>query len=196
MDEGLINNINRNFKGQQPNETVHSFCRKHWVVLVPYFMGLILMVGIIVISLFSPYLNYLKDFITAPIYNLLISIGIIGITYFHHYFFLRIFDYYLQTFIITNYRVVQLNQTLYFHDSRDSIDLQEIQDLEFNQDGIFKTIFNYGELTITISSGDAPKTFHHLPHPEYHFRKINKTKREYITVRRLQKGLPEEEVTV
>lgn len=192
MDEGLSNNINRNFKGQQPNETVHSFCRKHWVVLIPYLMGLAVIVAIIVISLFSPYLGVLKDFVTEPVYDLLVSIGIIGVTYFHHYFFLRIFDYYLRTFIITDYRVVQLNQTLYFHDSRDSIDLQEIQNLEFHQDGIFKTIFNYGELTITVSSGDEPKTFRHLPHPEYHFRKINKTKRDYITLKRLQKSSPSE----
>jgi hypothetical protein len=39
-----IDNTNRNFKGQQRNEMVHCFCRKHWIVLVPHLIGFLFLV--------------------------------------------------------------------------------------------------------------------------------------------------------
>ncbi len=38
-DEATTDNTNRHFKGQQRNETVLCFTRKHWIVLVPHFIG-------------------------------------------------------------------------------------------------------------------------------------------------------------
>ena len=35
----ISGNINRNFKGQQDNELVHTFCRKHWITIVKDVLG-------------------------------------------------------------------------------------------------------------------------------------------------------------
>lgn len=177
-----IDNTNRNFKGQQKNELVHCFCRKHWIVLVPHFIGaLLIAVGLVAFISFSSVWN-------AATYRVVSALIILGLTYYFHYFFIRFFNYYLQIIIVTNFRVIHLDQTLYFHRNRDSIDLPEIQDIVILQNGIIKTLFNYGEIIITLSSAHSSKTLVCVPNPEYYFRKINKTKREYITVRRMEKG--------
>jgi len=124
-------------------------------------------------------------------YRMSAVVAFIGITYYFHRFFLRFFAYYLQIMIVTNFRVIQLDQTLFLNRNRDSIDLPEIQDIVIRQSGIFKTILNYGELIITLSSAHSSKTLTCIPNPEYFFRKINKTKREYITSRRVAKAAPE-----
>lgn len=177
-----IDNTNRHFKGQQKNEVVHCFCRKHWIVLVPHFIGAIL-VAALAIAFFGSASIWAKE-----TYRVLAAVAAIGLTYYLHYFFVRFFNYYLQTVIITNFRVIHLDQTLYFHRNRDSIDLPEIQDIVIQQNGIIKTLLNFGEIIITLSSAHASKTLHSVPNPEYYFRKINKTKREYISIRRVEKG--------
>lgn len=169
-----IDNTNRNFKGQQKNEVVLCFCRKHWIVLVPHFIGALLIAVGLTFFISS-------SFFWSPVV-------IAGLTYYLHYFFVRFFNYYLKIVIVTNFRVIHLDQTLYFHRNRDSIDLPEIQDIVIQQNGIIKTLFNYGEIIITLSSAHASKTLACVPNPEYYFRKINKTKRDYITIRRVEKG--------
>ena len=182
-----IDNTNRNFKGQQKHEVVHSFCRKHWIVLVPHMIGFALVFGFPLIFFFTVSRDDLASLFSPLTYRIIAGAALIGITYYLHRFFLRLFSYYLQIMIITNFRVIQLDQTLFFNRNRDSIDLPEIQDIVIQQSGVIKTIFNYGELIITLSSAHASKTLVCVPNPEYFFRKINKTKREYITSRRMAK---------
>lgn len=181
-------NTNRHFKGQQKNEVVLAFTRKHWLVIIPHTLWLLMLVAV-PLAIFWFRANYdFSEFISPVAYRVISGLAIVAITYFLHMCFLRFFNFYLQTFIITNYRVVQLDQTLYFVRNRDSIDLREIQDIEIHQKGIMPTICNYGELIITLSSAHATKHVYFMPNPEYFFRKINKTKREYIATRTLEKG--------
>lgn len=184
-----IDNTNRNFKGQQKNEIVLCFCRKHWIVLLPRIILFVVLLLLPFIMLFG--MEVLKSggrFIDPLIYRIFALVVIIAVTYYLHRCFISFLNYYLQIVIITNLRVVYLDQTLYFHRNRDSLDLHEIQDVVLHQDGIIKTLLNYGEITITLSSAHASKTFTCIPNPEYYFRKINKTKREYIIARRMEKG--------
>lgn len=181
-------NTNRHFKGQQKNEVVLAFTRKHWLVIIPYMIWLLMLMFFPLIIFWSRANYNFAEFLSPVAYRVISGLAITAITYFLHMCFLRFFNYYLQTFIITNFRVVQMDQTLYFVRNRDSIDLREIQDIEIHQKGIMHTIFNYGELIITLSSAHATKHIAFMPNPEYFFRKINKTKREYIMTRTLEKG--------
>lgn len=186
--DSITDNTNRNFKGQQKNEMVLCFCRKHWIILLPYFIGMFVFISAVAGFLFFVPRELIGSLIDQMTYRIFAFVGLIGFTYYLHGFFYRILNYYLQTMIITNYRIVNLDQTLFFRRVRDSIDLSEIQDVEIKQNGIVETLFDYGEIIITLSAGPL-KTLYCLPNPEYHFRKINKTKREYINLRRAGKGL-------
>jgi len=168
-------NTNRNFRGQQKNEAVLCFCRKHWIVLLPYFLNLVFVLAAVGI------LFYIRSYIGENIFYVISTVAIIGGTYFIHSFFIHFLNYYLRILIVTNFRVIELNQTLYFNKTGDSIDLREIQDIEVHQEGVLKTIFNYGEVVIALSSAGTSKTIRYIPNPQYHFSKINKTKREYIS---------------
>lgn len=182
-----IDNTNRNFKGQMGTEEVLCFCRKHWVVILPHLAGFIFG-GFI----FFPYLVFAdKDAVirvmAEPVYKVSAFIIAIGLTYLLHRFFIRLFNFYLQIFIITNYRIVDIDKTVFFRDNRDAIDLPEIQDMKMKQNGLIPTLLEYGELHILLSSVSEPKCFYFIPNPAYHFSKINKTKREYILKRQFAK---------
>lgn len=173
-----VDNTNRNFKGQQKNEVVQCFTRRHWIVLAPYFLAALIMA--IIIPSYILFVDHpsLRSFFDITMYRVLAFAAVLLVTHFLHYFFLRLFNYYLQIVVITNSRVIHLNQTLYFQRERDSIDLPEIQDIVIQRRGILKTLLNYGEITITLSSAHATKTLTHIPNPDYYFRKLNKIKSE------------------
>lgn len=181
-------NTNRNFKGQQKNEVVHCFTRKHWIMLLPHFIGFAIFVLAVAGFLILISENMVSSVMEIFTYRVLALIALVGLTFYLHKFFTILFNYYLQVFIVTNFRIIQLDYTLYFTHNRDSIDIREIQDIVNNQKGIFQTLLNYGSITITLSSAHATKVIPYLPNPEYFFRKINKTKREYITSRGLEKA--------
>ena len=182
-----FDNTNKNFKGQQKNEIVHCFTRKHWIVLLPSWIGFLLTLGCLFVFLFFISDNALASVFSPFSYKVSAFLGLGILTYLFHRFFDKIFNYYIQVLVFTNFRIVILDQTLFFYSQRDSIDLNQIQDVGVQRGGIIKTILNYGELTITLSTVHATKILPFVPNPEYFFRKINKIKREYITQRRIDK---------
>lgn len=182
-----LDNTNRNFKGQQKTETVLCFTRKHWIVLLPSCLLAMVFSLVVLFFLFFISSEDIANFASPFTHRLIAFLALAGLTFYFHRFFVHFFNYYLQTTIITNFRVIALDQTLFFHRDRDSIDLPEIQNIEARRHGVIKTLFNYGEIIITLSSAHASKTLRCMPNPEYYFRKINKTKREYITKRRIEK---------
>ncbi len=181
----MTNNENkdRHFKGQLDTEVVQCFYRKHWLVLMKDTLGFILFITIftfVVMHFKGIYTFFSQDsfFITF------LAFSIVGLfTIFIHKFFLRLVRYYLDIAIITNYRIVNIDKSLYLRDSKDAVDLPKIQDIQTSQHGIMKKIFNFGQLVITLSSTSTTKTLDFVPNPSYHFRKINTLKREYIKER-------------
>lgn len=179
----MIDSTDRNFKGQMKHETLLCFCRKHWIVILHYLIGLPVLWAILIwFAFFGP-----RNFLSPFLYQTLTGFGILGATYIHHLIFIRIFNYYFQTVIVTNYRVISMDKTIFFRDSRNNIDVKEIQDVIMQKDGLLQTVLNYGDIKILLSSVTEPICLRCLPNPEYHFRKIHKTKREYIVTRQLEK---------
>ncbi len=192
------NNTNRHFKGQSSNEVVESFCRKHWIVIAKDLIGFFIFLGVITVT--GMYFKNIYDFFVrdSVIVNL-IAFGLAGLfTFYIHRFFLRMINYFLEIVIITNYRIVVLKKSLYLKDSKDATDLPKIQDIRKHQDGILRNILRFGDLEITLSSSSTTKILKNMPNPDYHFRKINRVKRNYIKERlgknrQKQEGIKEED---
>jgi hypothetical protein len=116
----------------------------------------------------------------AAIFEILLIMGFLFSIYYVHRFFVHIYNYFLDVVIITNYRIVDLNKTIILRDTKEVIDLAKIQDVLKKQDGLIRNVLNYGKLTITLSSSSIIKTLHFVPNPDFHFRVINRKKRDYI----------------
>ena len=107
--------------------------------------------------------------------------------YYFHRVFMKIFNYYLNITILTNYRLIQLQKTVFFQNNKDTIDLHKIQDLRKDQNGLLSTLFDYGSLTIEVSAIHETKCVHYIPSPEAWFQMLNEAKRKYIDRRREKK---------
>ena len=162
----------QHFKGQLDGEVVICVFRKHWIAVLPTLFS---MPGIFVV-LFLIFMNlpllvnqghwmaYLMVFALGALHALI------------HRQFLTIFHYYLNTVILTDRRVVLIDKSVFFKDSKTSIDLVNVQDIQKHQDGIFQNALNYGSLHFMLSGSGSPSVIDLVPRPEYQYKKIHQVK--------------------
>lgn len=179
----MEDNTNKHFKGQQRNEELVYYSCKHWIVLIPLLAELAIgvsIIGALVIIGFS-----------APEKTNLMKIIFVVMTAFMalwlHSFFTRFLNYFLDVVIVTNYRVLKVEKSLYMKDDQNIVDLHEIQDIKKIQHGIMPNLLDYGKLVIVTPTMIEPMILEKLPDPERFFRKVNNSKRDYIYARQQQK---------
>lgn len=67
-------------------------------------------------------------------------------------------DYYLDQWIVTNHRIVRIDQVGFFDRQVSSLHLNRVQDVMTDIEGIFAELFGYGTLSVE-SAGDDPTRF-------------------------------------
>ncbi len=85
-------------------------------------------------------------------------------------------DFYLDVWIITNQRVVDIEQKGFFRREIASCNLQDIQDLTTTVSGIIPTLLNYGRINIQTAGEKREFTLSTAANPELIKRKILEAK--------------------
>jgi uncharacterized membrane protein YdbT with pleckstrin-like domain len=81
------------------------------------------------------------------------------------YFYAYFIDFYLDMLIITNDRLIDVEQKGVFSRSIAEVDLYQIQDASSEIKGAFSTLFNYGDIQIQ-TAGALPKfVIHNISSP-------------------------------
>lgn len=75
-------------------------------------------------------------------------------------------SYYLNEWIITTHRIVEINQHGFFNREVSSLLLNRVQDVRTDVDGIFATLFHYGTLTIQSAGASNHFQMHGIPNPQ------------------------------
>lgn len=139
--------------------------RRHWFTFLPaiafFLLLLALPIGLywIIALNFSGWLNSPIGF---PILILFASIYYLSVIL---YFFTYFVTFYLDVLIMTNDRLVDVDQNSLFSRTVAEVDLYQIQDATSEVKGIFATLFNYGNVIIQ-TAGALPKfTLSNIPNP-------------------------------
>jgi hypothetical protein len=164
------------FRGQMPDEVVKDYYRRHWIVLLPHIFTFVLFITIIITLLINLRGVNLPPF-TAPLFELFVLLSILGTGILIHWFFMNFLEYFMNTVIITNNRLVVVRKTLFTHDDIESVYMREIQDIQKQQIGIFKNLLDFGELLINVGVPDLT-ILKMVPNPDYHFRLLNMIRHE------------------
>jgi len=75
-------------------------------------------------------------------------------------------SYYLNEWIITTHRIVEINQHTFFSREVSSLLLNRVQDVRTDVHGIFATLLGYGTLTIQSAGASNHFHMHGVPHPQ------------------------------
>ena len=82
------------------------------------------------------------------------------------FFFTSFISFYLDVWIVTNDRIIDIEQFGLFSRTISELELFRIQDITTNVHGIFPTIFKYGDVTIQTASINTTIIFHNVPYPD------------------------------
>lgn len=160
------------FPGQEPNEKVIYLLRRHWIILAKIITFYVF--WLIIPLILKGYIAELaKDMVTDlaifPVLKLIISLYYIYVvTFFYHAWL----DYYLDVWIVTNKRVVNIEQKGLFHRVIASHRLYRIQDVKAHVKGIWPTFFHYGNVDIQTAGAEGHFEFKQVPNPYAITRKV------------------------
>lgn len=150
---------------QKSYEKIEYLLHRHPITFVPIaFVFILLMlvpagVYFLINSLFP---NLLYSTIIYPLGILLGSIYYLSI---YLFFYAQFVDFYLDMWIVTNDRIIDVEQHGLFSRTISEADLFRIQDVTVDIQGFFNTIFNFGNVTVKTASSNVHIIFYNVPNP-------------------------------
>ena len=155
----------KNLPNAIPEEKLVYFLRRHPITLLGVVFGYALLLA-------APFaiLVYLKvvqpEILTDVRYQALIVFG--GSTFFLFawlFLFQLFLDYYLDSWIVTNRRILNIEQNGLFGRTVSELRLYRIQDVTAIVNGFVKTMFNFGEVEIQTAGEHERFMFEEIPKP-------------------------------
>lgn len=166
------------FPNQKPNEHVLMFMRRHWIVVLKIAATSVCLVAIPVF-LYIIYLNYTNYFdseIITALTTLLFSAFLLFIIL---YTFSNFVDYYLDVWIVTNQRIINVEQKGLFARVISEKDLGRMQDITSEVKGFWATLLSYGDVHIQTAGEKERFVFKQIPFADEAARRISNLVVEY-----------------
>lgn len=148
----------------QEDEQVLMICRKHWLFLWPMIAGMAVaaLVPIVVIAVLLGRWGHLGDtegkvfWVAAIVYGLYWAVRM----------FLNWYRYNNDIWVITDQRLVDSTKTNPFSLKTSTADLVNVQDMTVERSGIFRTMFNYGDIVCQTAADIQEFRMTSIPHPQ------------------------------
>ncbi|QSH39454.1 hypothetical protein JXR01_00355 [Candidatus Kaiserbacteria bacterium] len=133
----------------QPDEKMLLVVRKHWFVQMIEALPVILVgiVPFILVIFLAPYISVhpaLATFLTA-VWLLVIWMMIFTIWT----------NYYLDIWIVTDKRIININQLHLFRREVSTLRIERVQDIKVETHGFFATLFSFGNLQVQTAGPEA-----------------------------------------
>lgn len=151
-----------------PEERIVLKLRKHWVILVRDTIGTVLLaffplILLAIVQIMAPqFLNfhgYLAFMSFASIVWLLLIFLSLAVIW---------TDYYLDLWIVTDQRIISVDQISLFNRKVTTLSHERIQEITVKEENFMQAFFKYGTLDIeTASPTDGDATMEGIPHPEH-----------------------------
>lgn len=150
--------------GQHNHENIKLLLRRHLIVLIlslfpAIFLGAMIYFG----YRFLPQnISILSE---SPYYEYFLLVVNILTLYDLGFAFLILMDWYLDVWILTDERIIDIEQTGLFGRNVSEFKLDRIQDITVHAKGILETIFNYGDVRIQTAGEKVEFIFAQVPNP-------------------------------
>lgn len=154
------------FINQKPYEKIVHLVRRHPVTFVPYiFLFVILLAVPLVVRWLgnAMFPTLLDNTIVWPLAVIFASIYYLSVCLFFYSYFVT---FHLDLLIVTNDRLLDIEQKNLFARTVAEMDLYQVQDVTSTINGFFPSIFNYGTVLIQSAGATNHFTILNVPHPE------------------------------
>lgn len=152
------------FQGQHPGEEVQEIIHRHWFniflhLFVVIALGVLLVGSFLILPLVFP---DLKDEIALRFSYFLQNTLFIFLWI---YGFLIWIDYYFDVWVITNERIVNIEQKGLFAREVSELKFSNVQDVTSTVEGLLPTVLNYGDVYVQTAGEKERFVFRMVPDP-------------------------------
>ena len=157
--------IEKHIPHRRPNEKMVLFVRRHWLALLkPWVFDLFL--ACIPIGIYFFLTNFQSQLLAnQAVYMFLFLLGSLYYLFLVLFFFNAFIDYYLDLWIVTDQRIINIEQKGLFNREIAEHGLDKIQDVTGTQKGVFPTFFSYGDVHIQTAGEVQRFIFHQVDNP-------------------------------
>lgn len=155
-----------NFIHQKSYEHIVCKVRRHYITFIPtivLFSFLFIIPFILQWLITTLFPNFLEGMVISILSVLFISVYYLSIILF---FYTEFISFYLDLLIVTNDRIIHINQHSLFSRTISEMDLYQTQDVISEVKGFFPSLFKYGDLTIQNASAVTKFHSYDVPDPD------------------------------
>ncbi len=158
------------FQGQRESEIVLRVVHRHWFDIATHFFVVVLFVAALFGSLsIIPLLH--PDALGTEMFRFVLFIQNSLILLIWLYAFLVWIDYFFDVWIITNERVINIEQKGLFVRTVSELKFSRIQDVTSEVSGMIPTMLNFGDVKVQTASEEDYFLFRRVPDP-YHVKDL------------------------
>ncbi len=159
------------FPEQHEHEKIILFTRRHWIVFFGHIFTSVLIGGIIMAVLYAAY-YYVPYFAEDPDgIKILVTIGAIVTLMIWLVIYIGWIDYYLDVWIVSNERIVEIKQNALFNRQISELELQHIEDVSAKIIGFWGTLLGFGTIFVQTAATTEMFEFLRIPRP-YEVQKV------------------------
>ena len=152
---------NFHFRGQRSGERIVKIVRRHWFNILQQY---IVVAGMLLLLFLSfeilPNIFSFSDDGTALMFIQSFFAIVIWL-----YIFIIWIDFYFDVWVITDTRIVNIEQKALFMRHISELKFSKIQDVSIEVEGFIPTILNYGDIHIQTAGTKGRFLFHKVPDP-------------------------------
>lgn len=146
-------------------EKTYAVLHRHWFDLASRFILIVVFLVFITWCTFYAvaYLSLNGDTELVPVVYFLTSF--LYLIAWIYSFFIWV-DYFLDIWVITSARVINVEQKGFFARNTSELDYAHVQDVTSEIQGIIQTLFNYGDVYVQTAGSEGKFMFRHVATPE------------------------------
>jgi uncharacterized membrane protein YdbT with pleckstrin-like domain len=158
------------FQGQRESELVLRVVHRHWFDIATHFFVIIIFIAMLFGS-FSLMPFMYPNWLGSEMFRFVLFIENSLLLIVWLYAFLIWIDYFFDVWIITNERVINIEQKGLFVRSVSELKFSRIQDVTSEVSGMIPTILNFGDVKVQTASEEDYFLFRRVPDP-YHVKDV------------------------
>lgn len=174
------------FHGQHTGEEIVDIVRRHWFNIMQQYIIVLAMIFLMILS--SQVLPMIFSFSDGSA-GLWFVESLFAIVIWLYIFIIWI-DFYFDVWIITDDRIVNIEQKALFMRHVSELKLSKIQDVSIEVDGFVPTVLNYGDVHVQTAGTRERFLFHKVPDP-YRLKGIIMNLQSEAIKKEREKGLSE-----
>ena len=150
------------------DEKIVVVIRKHWLVFIlEAFVIVLAIVAPLIAAVFVPSSLLVSLAQIGVSGDLLLFAYVIFVLVLWMFLFILWTTYFLDAWVVTNRRVIDIDQKTLFYRETTTLMLEKIQDVTVEVQGILATLFGYGKLTLHTAGDGEDIVINFAAHPQY-----------------------------